>query len=327
MRPSALPATEGAGPGPTGLTQLGLGHLWGLVPGGKPRCHPPGCHVQVTWGPVHVTEDAGSPGELAPGPARAAAEQVGTGPPAVPAQDGVPARAREAMLLAGGWAGLTGGPALCAPALPTHPGLHGLAELGRWDAEGSQIARGGRRGRSAGLSGALALLMVVGVGGVQWCPSPAEAQLGHARRRVRGQPVPCCPPFSAPCYHFEETEPVAFLFRKCCLPCLGLLYKKETQLNMASPDQKRAVGTGAQQTECVPGRRGTRRPLACSSGWPGCPWSPPSQKMEERWADLQMLPGSQAPWGGHQAGAVLARRLIRLQEGEGSDPRISQATE
>lgn len=129
---------------------------------------------------------------------------------------------------------------------------------------------------------------------------------------IRNQPVPCCPPFSAPCYHFEETEPVAFLFRKCCLPCLGLLYKKETQLNMASPDQKRAVGTGAQQTECVPGRRGTRRPLACSSGWPGCPWSPPSQKMEERWADLQMLPGSQAPWGGHQAGAVLARRLIRL---------------
>ena len=49
--------------------------------------------------------------------------------------------------------------------------------------------------------------------------------------------------------------------------------------------------------------------------------------MEERWADLQMLPGSQAPWGGHQAGAVLARRLIRLREGEGSDPRISQATE
>ena len=179
MRPSALPATEGAGPGPTGLTQLGLGHLWGLVPGGKPRCHPPGCHVQVTWGPVHVTEDAGSPGELSPGPARApallsgtwcwevwpgqcppaAAEQVGTGPqvpelatgpPAVPAQDGVPARAREAMLLAGGWAGLTGGPALCAPPLPTHPGLHGLAELGRWDAEGSQIARGGRRGGPQG---------------------------------------------------------------------------------------------------------------------------------------------------------------------------------
>lgn len=73
MRPSALPATEGAGPGPTGLTQLGLGHLRGLVPGGRPRCHPPGCHVQVTWGPVHVTEDAGSPGELAPGPARAPA--------------------------------------------------------------------------------------------------------------------------------------------------------------------------------------------------------------------------------------------------------------
>ena len=73
MRPSALPATEGAGPGPTGLTQLGLGHLRGLVPGGRPRCHPPGCHVQVAWGPVHVTEDAGSPGELAPDPARAPA--------------------------------------------------------------------------------------------------------------------------------------------------------------------------------------------------------------------------------------------------------------
>lgn len=56
-------------------------------------------------------------------------------------------------------------------------------------------------------------------------------------------------------------------------------------------------------------------------------WSPPSQKMEERRANLQKLPGSQALRGDHQAGAVLARRLIRLREGEGSDPRISQATE
>ena len=56
-------------------------------------------------------------------------------------------------------------------------------------------------------------------------------------------------------------------------------------------------------------------------------WSPPNQKMEERRANLQTLPGSQALRGGHQAGAVLARRLIRLQEGEGSDPRVSQATE
>ena len=62
--------------------------------------------------------------------------------------------------------------------------------------------------------------------------------------------MPCCPPFSAPCYHFEETEPVAFLFRKCCLPCLGLLYKKQTQLNVASPDQRRVVGTGSADGMC-----------------------------------------------------------------------------
>lgn len=188
----------------------------------------------------------------------------------------------------------------------------------------------GQEGRSTGLSPELnpGPARGCGGGGVQWRPSPAEAQLGRARRRARGQPMPCCPPFSAPCYHFEETEPVAFLFRKCCLPCRGLLYKKQTQLNVASPDQRRAVGTGAQQTECVPGGGGPGGPWpAPQDGWAVPTWSPPSQKMEERWADLQMLPGSQAPRGGHQAGAVLARRLIRLWEGEGSNPRISQATE
>lgn len=58
-----VPATEGPGPGPTGLTQLGLGHLRGLVPGGgSPQVPPswvpcPGCvgtrprhrRCRVTW--------------------------------------------------------------------------------------------------------------------------------------------------------------------------------------------------------------------------------------------------------------------------------------
>lgn len=67
---------------------------------------------------------------------------------------------------------------------------------------------------------------------------------------------------------------------------------------MASPDQRRAVGTGAQQPECVPGRWGIRRPLACSLGWPGCPRLVPSKP--EDGGEAGQSPD--APWEPSTAG-------------------------
>lgn len=67
---------------------------------------------------------------------------------------------------------------------------------------------------------------------------------------------------------------------------------------MASPDQRRAVGTGAQQTECVPGWRGIRRPLARSSGRPGCPRLVPSKP--EDGGEAGQSPD--APWEPSTAG-------------------------
>lgn len=121
-------------------------------------------------------------------------EQVGTGPQAHqqrPHRTGPLQGTEKPGFWLGARLGLAGGPALCAPPLPTRLGLQGLAELGRWEPQGVKLWWG-QEGRLAGMSGALALLVVVGWG-VRGRPSPAEAQLGRARRRVRGQPVPCCP--------------------------------------------------------------------------------------------------------------------------------------
>lgn len=67
--------------------------------------------------------------------------------------------------------------------------------------------------------------------------------------------------------------------------CLGFLYKNKTQPKTRPlPDQRRAAGTGAQQTECVPGGGwgATERPLPHAPQAAGLPLlMPSSQKTGE----------------------------------------------
>lgn len=81
------------------------------------------------------------------------------------------------------------------------------------------------------------------------------------------------------------------------------------------------VGPGAQQVECVPGGEGDsegRLPRALLRTAPVCPL-PPSlpENGGEAVRCSECSVGAKHRWAGYQAGAVLARRLIRLQDRKG----------
>lgn len=101
------------------------------------------------------------------------------------------------------------------------------------------------------------------------------------------QPVLCSPQPHSYFYTtlMKQNRTCCLLFKKCCLPCLGFLYKNKTQPKTRPlPDQRRAAGTGAQQTECVPGGGwgATERPLPHAPQAAGLPLlMPSSQKTGE----------------------------------------------